>query len=448
MSYESRSRAAIPDARMNVADSAVTRESREILAAEAVTLPLIVGVVHFVIVQVTASLAWKFGVHNISSEPVYLKDPPPIDGFLGTLVEPMRLWDGLWYKGIADFGYDIMANANPAFWPLYPWLMAAGSAITGLPSEVVGWFISNIAFVVALGLLYQLVLMDFNRTVARRTLWALALFPTSLFFSTVYTESLFLALAVGALLAARTRSWMLAGIVGLLAALTRSQGIMLLAPFAVIFIQQHGWNWRAWFPNGLFAALPIGGPLSFMQHLRSQGIDALAFVDVQGQWFRYSAAPWETLRCATVGCVGPDDHEYIPANYTIDGADWGWLSALFDNFSWDYITSVDFRDWMAQSDTLELVCFVLFVALGLIGLRWLPLYYHAYLWPPLLFPLFSPSAVHPLMSIPRFGIVLFPLFVVIALIFRGRRAAIPAAVISTLLLIIFTIQFSTWFWVS
>lgn len=448
MSYDTRSRAAIQDARVEVSETAVARESRQILAAEAVTFPLLVGVVHFLIVQVTASLAWKFGNHNISSEPVYLKDPAPVGGLFGALVEPMRLWDGLWYKGIADFGYDIMPNANPAFWPLYPWLMAAGSAITGLATETVGWLISNLAFVVALGLLYQLVMIDFDRRVARRTLLALALFPTSLFFSAVYTESLFLALAVGALLAARTRSWALAGIVGLLAALTRSQGIMLLFPFAVLFIQQYGWNPRAWFPNGLFAALPIGGPLIFMAHLRSQDIDALAFVDVQGQWYRFSAMPWETMRCATVGCVGPADHEYIPANYPIEGADWGWLRALFENFRWSYVTSVDFRDWMARSDTLELICFVLFVALGLIGLKALPLYYSAYLWPPLLVPLFSPSAVHPLMSIPRFGIVLFPVFVVLALIFHRKREAIPAAVLSTILLVLFTIQFSTWFWVS
>lgn len=456
MAYQTRSRSDISGARVAQGQAASARDGRQVLAAEGVTYPLIVGIVHLLIVQTIASLAWRFGSVREGSGPQYLRDPEPIDGLLGNLVEPLRLWDGLWYKGIADFGYDIMANANPAYWPLLPWLMAAGERITGLPSETIGWGISKIAFVVGLGLVYQLIQIDFDRAVARRTLWALALFPTALFFSAIYTESLFLALAAGALLAARTRNWALAGFVGLLAALTRSQGVMLLAPFAVLFLQQYGWNPLRWFPraipSALLAALPILGPVLFYIHLDSQDIPQTvtepAFVSVQGQWYRYSAPPWETLECAVSGCSGPSDHEYISPNFPVSGADWGWFAALVDDPTWAYATSEAFRDWFAQSDTLELVAFLMFVVLGVVGLRWLPLYHSAYLWPPLIFPLFQPSAVHPLMSLPRFGIVLFPLFVVLALLFRDRTWGVPALVVSTLLLMIFTAQFANWYWVS
>ncbi len=54
--------------------------------------------------------------------------------------------------------------------------------------------------------------------------------------------------------------------------------------------------------------------------------------------------------------------------------------------------------------------------------------------PGILIPLFQPSSVHPLMSIPRFGLVLFPLFIVMAILFRKRIVYLPLAVISTLLL--------------
>ena len=42
-----------------------------------------------------------------------------MSGFVGDLVGPLRLWDGLWYKLIAEEGYGY-ADANAAFWPLFP----------------------------------------------------------------------------------------------------------------------------------------------------------------------------------------------------------------------------------------------------------------------------------------------------------------------------------------
>jgi hypothetical protein len=63
--------------------------------------------------------------------------------------------------------------------------------------------------------------------------------------------------------------------------------------------------------------------------------------------------------------------------------------------------------------------------------------------------LFQPSSVHALMSMPRFGLTIFPLFVVMALLLRGRAwLGVPLALVSTALLVLLTIQFSTWYWVS
>ncbi|MDQ3045109.1 MAG: hypothetical protein M3R06_08170, partial [Chloroflexota bacterium] len=222
----------------------------EAMAVEAVSFPLLVGAVHWIVVQLTASLALRFGTARESSPPYKnaLGEPVPLDGLAHILVEPLRMWDGLWYKLIAEQGYNGSASqtAKAAFWPFYPWLMDGGSRLTGLSVDVVGYIISNLSFLGALMLLYRLVVEDFDRAVARRTLWALALFPTAFFFSAVYTESLFLLLAVGALLAARLGNWWVAGVAGLLAALTRSYGVLLLIPFAVLLVQQYGFVPRRW----------------------------------------------------------------------------------------------------------------------------------------------------------------------------------------------------------
>ena len=428
------------------------RAWRETIAAEGVTFPVLVGLAHLILVQLVASLAFRFGTARDDSAPLGT-DPVPMDGLAHTLVEPLRQWDGLWYELVAREGYDYH-TANAAFWPLYPWMMRLGNNLTGWAYESGGWVISNVCFLVALVLLYKLISLDFDLPTARRTLVALAFFPTAFFFSAVYTESLFLLLAVGALLAARQGNWLMAGGVGLLAALTRSQGVLLLLPFAVLFLQQFGWKPRRWLPNAVPAALPALGPVLFGLHLdraqdTAEGRDWLGMVTAQKQWDRFAATPWETLRCAVEGCTGQYERTVgVREPYPVAGADWGWISQFFGDPSWGLLTSVDFRTRAANSDTLELICFVLSIALAIVGFRLLPLYHSAYVWPQLIVPLFGPSIVSPLMSGPRFVLVLFPLFVVVALLLQRRRLALPVLAVSCVLLVLLTIQFVQWYWVS
>jgi hypothetical protein len=409
---------------------------------EAIGYPLLVFAVHWVVIQLTASIAYRIGISNSHSAP-YGQLPPSLDGLASLIVEPLRHWDGLWYTLIANEGYGgTTETARAAFWPLFPWLMDLGNQITGWPPEVIGYIISNVAFAIALILLYRLVIIDFDRPVARRTLWALALFPTALFFTAVYTESLFLVLVVGSLLAARQGNWLAAGLIGALAALTRSYGVLLGLPFLVLLFQQYRFEWRRWFPAVIFAALPLLGPIVFGLHLDQVQGNWRAFVDVQTQWNRYSAMPWETLRCAVETC------HRLNGGAITDGADWSWLQTLRDNPGLDTLRDHEWRLAVADSDTLELVTTALFLVLAAIGLWQLPLYQSAYLIPGLMIPLFQPSTVHALMSMPRFGLTLFPLFIVIAILTRPRWLAIPLLVVSTLLLIALTAQFALWYWVS
>jgi len=420
-------------------------------ATNTLSFPLFVGAVHLVIVQLAASLAYRYGTSN-SPSPPYQTMPPPHDGLANLLVDPLRTWDGLWYRLVALETYapvDEVARergfgfAKAAFWPLFPWTMRAVSDLTGISTDVAGYVIANVCFFIALILLYKLIELDFDDRIARGTLWALALFPTAFFFSAVYTESPFLMMVVGSLLAARRGNWWLAGAVGALAALTRSYGMFLMLPLAVLFIQDRGFYLRRMFPTGLAVGLPLLGPAIFSWHLDRVWGDPWGWRTVQNQWNRFSAMPWETMEYAF--SQSPEG-ERIGVK---DGADWGWISDLFNNLSWSTVTSEPWRKAVADSDTLELVCTLLFFALALVGLWKLPLYQSVYLIPGLAVPLFQPSSVHALMSMPRFGLTLFPLFVVIAILLAGRPViARPLAVLSTLLLIVFTIQFAHWYWVS
>ncbi|MBA3379520.1 MAG: hypothetical protein H0T93_11615, partial [Chloroflexia bacterium] len=290
---------------------------------------------------------------------------------------------------------------------------------------------------------------DFNVSVAQRTLWGLALFPTAFFFNAVYTESLFLLLAVAALYHARKGEWLLAGVIGLLAALTRSAGVMLLAPFGILLLQRYGWSIRRWFPNAFAAALPALGPVIFGWFLTTRNLGFFDWADQQWQWNRFSATPWRTFDCAINGCdaeVRSFSSDPIP--YFVQPTDWGWTGQLFDNLNWTFITSSEFRFRFGESHVLELVVTVLAIVFVLVGLRLIPLYYTAFVIPALIVPLLTPSSVNPLMSMPRFVLPLFPLFVVAALLIRNRTTGLVMVAGSSILLVILTMQFALWYWVS
>ena len=114
-------------------------------------------------------------------------------------------------------------------------LMRAVATITY--SEVVaGILVSLVSFGIALVLLHQLTDLEFGPAVARRTVWLIALFPASVFFSAVYTEGLFLALSIGAVYAARKGCWAWAGALGGLAALTRNTGVLIGVAVLLLYL--------------------------------------------------------------------------------------------------------------------------------------------------------------------------------------------------------------------
>src|SRR4051812_45009251 len=148
---------------------------------------------------------------------------------LDTLVAPGARWDSVWYLAVAHSGYGTDPG-RAAFFPLYPLLLSAlGSDI------VLGILLSLICFAVGSLLLYRLTAIELGPAAAGPAVMALALFPGSLYFSMVYSEALFLALSVGAVFAARTGRWAWAGALGALAAATRSAGVLLVVPLALLW---------------------------------------------------------------------------------------------------------------------------------------------------------------------------------------------------------------------
>ncbi|MCP5528326.1 MAG: hypothetical protein H7A47_16175 [Verrucomicrobiales bacterium] len=152
-------------------------------------------------------------------------------------------WDGAHYLLLSEVGYqDGMASC--AFYPLYPLLVRASAPLFGGSHLVAGLALSNLFSLAAWGLLVHLVRRRWGPRAAFWTLAFLVAFPGSLFFQFIYTESLFLLLALGLWLGLEDRRHWLAAMCALLLPVCRGVGA-----FAVLPLAWNAWS-RSWESGG------------------------------------------------------------------------------------------------------------------------------------------------------------------------------------------------------
>ena len=337
------------------------------------------------------------------------------------LVAPGSYWDTTWYLDIAESGYT---DERAAFFPLYPLLVKVAGVVVGSP--VVGGILVSLAcFGGALWLLHRLVALDFGDRAARLTVLLVACFPAAAFFSAVYSEALFLLLSVGAIYAARTGRWELAGLAGALAAATRSAGILLLVPLALLWWRERGRDARlrdlVW-----LGAVPLG-LVAFCAYLAAAGVDPLAPFQAQDSWNRGLVVPF-------FGGI-------------VEGAQAAWEGGR-------QIAQGEPRTWPVYDPRwMNVGLFACLVAalVALLGaLRRLPLAYAAYALAALALPLTFPVDGDPLMSLPRFVAVLWPLHLWLALwlLERGRWLPRVAVGLFAVGLALVSAKVATWGWIA
>ena len=221
-------------------------------------------------------------------------------------------WDATWYMEIARIGYHDPARRADAqqpvvFFPVYPLLMRTLAAFT-TPDRTArnaydefleirqvhlvwcGVVISLLAFVAALVLVFRWAELHGSREAAGGTVVLLSAYPFAVFFSAPYTESLFLLLVAGAFYAFETGRLRAAAVAGLLAGLTRPNGMMLALPLGVLALgelrrRDPGWP-RRLTSRLLVASMPPVGVLLYCAYMKSLTGDAFAWVRAQSAWGR------------------------------------------------------------------------------------------------------------------------------------------------------------------
>lgn len=292
---------------------------------------------------------------------------PAVSGTITDAVTSLERQDALWFLSIAEDGYR--DDAGAAFFPLYPaftWLLAT---VAGGRELGAGLVVSNLAALTALFVMFLLTEREYGVERARRSVLYLAVFPSALFLYAPYSESLYLLAAVTSFWAARRQRWWLAGLAGFAAGLTRSIGWALTPALIVEAIHQRR-EGKGGLGAGLAAAAgPIAGTLTYFAWWQAHAGDWATPLSSQAGWQREPTSPLTTL--------------------------WGAVSKAWELHSY----------WMLDL----LVVGPAIAAAVWVALRSRPSY-ATFAWLSILAPLCLAFPDRPLMSVPRFALVVFPIF--------------------------------------
>lgn len=297
-----------------------------------------------------------------------------------TFLEAWYRYDANFYAQIARVGYQPGLLAHYAnFFPLQPLLARLAAPLVGGDTVVSSLLVANACCLVAMLGLAALAHGLWGERTARHALLFFALYPGAFFLFAGYSEAAFLAATIWSVVAMRRGRWWLAGLLGLVAALARNAGILLVLPFAVEYLSRRGWQLRLVRPDVTWIALIPCGTLIFMGWLYMAQGDPLAFVHTQSAAFHHTfSPPWATV--------------------------WGSFSAL---------ALAPDRIFLVR-DAIDLTCVLGFAALSLLGVRRQPLGLTVYCAAAWLLLTSYRMPLWPLEAGTRYMLALFPCFIVLA----------------------------------
>ncbi len=332
---------------------------------------------------------------------------------------PIARWDAGWYYGVARDGYRYdpgTAANNIHFYPLYPLLVGFLGRLTQIPLFQVGIGISLASLLGALLILANLQAEEGRRERIFPGIAVLLLFPTSFYFASFYTESFFLLTTVAAFRAAQRGRWLVAGLAGAAASLTRLNGILIVVPIAWFAWRAAGGKWRSMRPShGVAVAGPLLGAAIFPFYLWRRFGNPFLYFSFRSEntgWPHRPQPAWKLF-----GGIVNELRESLTGSHT--GARLGSLAAI--------------------------ATLLLFLALtvGLFRRREVPEALYA---AATLFLLINSGSLH---AIERYALPLFPCFFLLGDFLRRRPVlACAYAFGSAGLLVTFLVRFVHWKWVA
>ena len=353
---------------------------------------------------------------------------PYVDRVLTITNLPNWIWgfgnfDGVHYLRLAQNGYT--AEYSQAFFPLYPLIirlfniLPKGNLDLSLYTDpsyfYVGIILSNVLFVFALYFLYKLWGQEYGGKISKLALILLLTFPASFYFGSVYSESLFLLLAVLTFYFTNKNKFIVAGIFAALASATKVQGSLLFLYLLIELFYRYKDNVikkSDLFGKGLVSlALSLTGAAAYMFYLGKTFGNPIYFLTSQPAFgASRSSVPLITL------------------------------PQVFYRY-FKMLTSVDPGDLSFWNAFLELGITLIFIGLLIYAFKKIKFSY----WIFVALALILPTLTGTLSSMPRYALLAFPIIPVVAGFKKSSKYIIIA---QAALLMLFTAVFVRGYWVA
>jgi len=336
---------------------------------------------------------------------------------LYSMLDIWVMWDSGWYLDIVNNGYQLSAintgpeagQANYAFFPLYPLLTKIlGSLLFG-KYIFAGLIISNSFWLMGMIYLYKLVQIMYGSDEGIQAVKLMIVFPTAFLFSAMFTESLFFAILCAVIYFSYKSDWGLALILAVLLGLTRNVGVFVVIPMFIIYTEKYFEEVKLSYkniikllfsPNILSLILVPLSILGFMYYISTLTGNIFSVLEIQGAWGREFSNPIINLYHGVIGGFE------------------GLFVSLF-----------------------TIVCLVFYV----LGYSKIPKGLFALGLIMFIFPLLNSPQVFHLLSLPRYILVILPLYIVFATLIKKDTLFEKIILMSCLMLQTFlAIQWTTY----
>ena len=329
-------------------------------------------------------------------------------------------WDSTFYATIVNEGYKYDGNdlvGQPViFYPLYPLIAKALTIFPGIDGLLALLVVANVAAVLSVLLLFKYVRQYYGDEVAFSTIAFLSFFPTSVFLSAGYTESLTLLLILCFFLFLKREQYILAAVFAGLASATRSTGLVLLPVIIWELLCKFAGDHRRFFSYALFCSiLATSGLWLYMFYLWSAFDSPFAFVT--------NTAAWKQ---------GGIVHNFISA-------------LLLKGF---FPLRLPGQDLFPRG--LDVWFFLLFLTLTLVHRKWLPSSLFLFALGVLMLPyLTRTGGPVKFVSMTRYILLAFPVFIVMAKLCENRLWLVPCITgLFGAMLFTYSAMYAQWFWVG
>lgn len=371
-------------------------------------------------------LGWKFFL--LLSLIVAVNILPPRTGYSYTLLTyflekgsilsdfllyPFGNFDAVYYLLIAAEGYTI----NAGFFPLFPLLIRILTFPFGniLPFSLAQYFTAitlvSVLFLASLFMFYKLVKIDYKENIAIESIIFLLVFPTSFFFSALYSESLFLLLSLLGFYLARKKKWFWAGIAGALLSSTRLVGIAIWPALLYEYFKE---NKNKINIKTLSLLLPPLGLISYVIYNFYKWGNPFYFIAAQGNFQNNRTVDSIILFPQTI-------FRYVKILFSVNPNIYEWWIAFFELFFFIFASILSYVAWKKKIRISYLIfgalCFLIPISSGTFS------------------------------GLPRYIAIIFPIFIALALL-KNRTLKVIYLAVSLLLLFIFFMLFSKGYFIA